>query len=341
MILVTGGTGLVGSHLLFKLVSMNTVPVRAIYRDIDKLESVKKVFKYYSNDIETLYNKIEWVEANINDIPALQDAFKNINHVYHCAALVSFDPNKYHELRTINIKGTANIVNLSITHNITKICYISSIAAIGKETNNNHLITEKTEWNPAQDNNVYALTKYGAEMEIWRGTQEGVDAIIVNPGIILGPGFWEGSGSGSIFNKIHKGLKFYPKGTSGYIDVDDASDCMIALMKSSIKNERYILIAENMSFKDFQMKVAKALGVKPSNKEASELLLSIAWRIDWLYHRLSGKPRRLSKQVSKSISRKTLFDNSKLKTDLRFKFTPIEDSIRKICKYYLSDFKSS
>lgn len=341
MILVTGGTGLVGSHLLFKLVSSNSMPVRAIYRNIHKLESVKKVFSYYSKDLENLFNKIEWMEANINDITALEDAFTNITHVYHCAAIVSFDPNKYYELRNINIKGTANIVNLSISNNITKICHVSSIAAIGKETNENHLITEKTEWNPEQDNGVYAITKYGAEMEIWRGTQEGVDAVIVNPGIILGPGFWKGSGSGSIYNKIHKGLKFHPKGASGYIDVNDVSDCMIALMHSSIKNERYILITENVSFKDFQMKVAKALGVTPSKKEASALLLSVAWRIDWLHHKLSGKPRVLSKQMSKSISRQSLFDNSKLKTDLHFKFTPIEESITKVSTHYLDDLKCS
>ena len=341
MILVTGGTGLVGSHLLFKLVKTNAMPIRALYRNAHKLNAVKKVFSYYTNDVENLYNKIEWIKADINDITALEDAFKTISHVYHCAALVSFDPDKYHELRTVNIKGTANIVNLSISNNISKICHVSSIAAIGKEANSNHLITEKTEWNPEQDNGVYAITKYGAEMEIWRGTQEGVDAVIVNPGIILGPGFWESSGSGSIYKKIHNGLNFHPKGTSGYIDVGDVSDSMIALMNSSIKNERYILIAENVSFKDFQIKVSKALGVKPSKKEASVLLLSVAWRIDWMRHKLLGKPRILSKQMARSISRKSLFDNSKLITDLHFKFTPIEESITTISNYYLKDFKSS
>ncbi len=336
MILVTGGTGLVGSHLLFKLVSNNT-SVRAIYRRAHKLESVKKVFGYYTDDVETFFNKIEWVEANINDVPSLEDAFIDITHVYHCAAFISFEPNKYHELRKINIKGTANIVNLSISNHIKKLCYISSIAAIGHEPHEDTLITEKTEWNPEDNNSVYAITKYGAEMEVWRGTQEGLDAVIVNPGIILGPGFWKGGGSGSLFRQIYKGLNYYPKGTSAYIDVWNVVDCMIALMHSTLKNERYILIAENLPFKIFQDKVAKALNVKPAKKEASLFLLSVAWRLDWLSHKLFGKRRKLSKQMTKSISSKTVFDNSKLKRDLAFKFTPIDESIARVSNYYLKD----
>jgi nucleoside-diphosphate-sugar epimerase len=334
MILVTGGTGLVGSHLLFNLVS-NNASVRAIYRREHKLESVKKVFSYYTDDVDSLYNKIEWIEANINDVPSLEPVFKGITHVYHCAAFISFEPDKYYELRKVNIKGTANIVNLCVSNSIKKICYISSIAAIGKEPHEDTLITEKTEWNPEDDNSVYAITKYGAEMEVWRGTQEGVDAVIVNPGIILGPGFWKGGGSGSLFRQIHKGLTYYPKGTSAYIDVWNVVDCMTQLMESSLKNERYILIAENLSFKTFQDKVSKALHVKPSKKEASSFLLSIAWRLDWVNYKVFGKRRKLSRQLAKSISSKTVFDNSKVKNDLDFNFTPIDESISKVSNYYL------
>jgi len=334
MILVTGGTGLVGSHLLFKLVSKGA-PVRAIYRRAHKLASVKKVFGYYTDDVDALYNRIEWIEANINDIPALQPAFTGITHVYHCAALISFEPDKYRELRRINIKGTANIVNLCISNSIKKLCYVSTIAAIGNEPNEDTLVTENTEWNPEADNSVYAITKYGAELEVWRGTQEGVDAVVVNPGIILGPGFWKGGGSGSLFRQIYKGLKYYPKGTSAYVDVWNVVDCMSQLMDSDIKNERYILIAANLTFKTFQDKVAQGLGVKPPKKEASLFLLYIAWRLDWLSHKLFGKRRKLSKQMAKSISSKTIFDNSKLKKDLDFNFTPIDESINKVCTYYL------
>ncbi|WP_316931477.1 NAD-dependent epimerase/dehydratase family protein [Psychroserpens sp. Hel_I_66] len=336
MILVTGGTGLVGSHLLFKLVSNNS-SVKAIYRREHKLESVKKVFGYYTSDVERLYKKIEWIEATINDIPALEIAFKNITQVYHCAALISFEPNKYHELRKVNIEGTANIVNLCIKNKIKKLCYVSSIAAIGNEPNEDILITEKTDWNPEQDNSVYAITKYGAEMEVWRGTQEGIDAVIVNPGIVLGPGFWRGGGSGSLFKQIYKGLSYYPKGASAYVDVWDVTEVMIKLMDSAINNERYILIAENLTFKLFQEKVAEVLGVTSAKKVASPFFLSIIWRLDWLNHKLLGKRRKLSKQMAKSISSRTVYDNSKIENDLNFKFAPIDISISKVSKYYLDE----
>ncbi len=336
MILITGGTGLVGSHLLYKLVSENE-HVRAIYRRSHTLERVKHVFSYYNENHKSLYDKIEWVEADLNDVPSLELAFKDVDYVYHCAAFVSFEPNKYHQLRNININGTANIVNLSVSNNIKKLCYVSSIAAIGHEANPNQLITEETEWNPEEDNSVYAITKYGAEMEVWRGTQEGVPTVIVNPGIILGPGYWKGGSSGNLFRLIQKGLKYYSSGTSGYVDVWDVCDIMLKLMKSDIINERYIIISENLSFNEFQKKVAQTLSVKPAKKEASPFILEIGWRLDWLTSKLFGKRRRLSKQMAKSVRTKTIYDNSKIKDALQIEFNRIDDSINKVSKYYLKD----
>ncbi len=338
MILVTGGTGLVGSHLLYKLVS-NNEPVRAIYRRTHKLDAVKKVFSYYSEDVETLYNRIEWVEADLNDVPALCEAFRNINYVYHCAAFVSFEPDKYHQLRKINIEGTANIVNLCVSNNIKKLCYVSSIAAIGHELEAEKLITEETSWNPEEDHSVYAITKYGAEIEVWRGTQEGVDAVIVNPGVILGPGFWRGGGSGSLINQVYKGFPYYTNGFTAYVDVDDVVKIMLELMKSDIKNESFIVISENLSFKQFQTKVAKALDVKPAQKEASKLLLELGWRLDWLNHKIRGQRRKLSRQMAKTALSKTMYDNSKLKNTIGFQFTSIDDSISKVGEYFLEDLK--
>lgn len=339
MILVTGGTGLVGSHLLYELISKGE-NVRAIYRRAHKLETVKHVFSYYSKQIDKLYNKIDWVEADITDIPRLQDAFKGITHVYHCAAFISFEPDKYRRLRNINIKGTANIVNLCLSNNIQKLCYVSTIAAIGKPTHPQTLITENTPWNPEDDNSVYAITKYGAELEVWRGTQEGLDAVIVNPGIILGPGYWHGGGSGSLFKQIYKGLSYYTTGGSGYVDVYDVVDSMVRLMKSSITNEGFILVSENLLFKDFNSKTAKALGVSKKQKLIKAWQLQILWRLDWLKHKLFGKRRRLSKQLAKTITSVTKHDNSKIKTALDFKFTPVDDSIQNVSKLFLKDFKN-
>ncbi|WCO03691.1 NAD-dependent epimerase/dehydratase family protein [Psychroserpens ponticola] len=336
MILVTGGTGLVGSHLLYKLVRENE-HVRAIYRRSHTLKRVKHVFSYYCENHNELYNKIEWVEADLNDVPALEFAFKDIDYVYHCAAFVSFEPNKYYQLRNINIEGTANIVNLCVSNRIKKLCYVSSIAAIGHEPNPEQLITEKTEWNPEEDNSVYAITKYGAEMEVWRGTQEGVPAVIVNPGIILGPGYWKGGSSGNLFRLIHKGMTYFSSGSSGYVNVWDVSDIMYKLMKSDIINERYILVSENLSFKAFQEKVAQTLNVKPAKKEISLMILEIGWRLDWLSSKLLGRRRKLSKQLAKSIRTKTVYDNSKIKNAIQTEFNSINNSIEKVSEYYLKD----
>lgn len=336
MILVTGGTGLVGSHLLFQLLKSN-VSIRAIYRQKNTLERVKHVFSYFSDDADLLFSKIEWVEADLNNIPQLQDAFKDITHVYHCAAIVSFEPNKYHLIRKINIKGTANIVNLSISNKIKKLCYVSSISAIGQHTNPEILIDEKTDWNPEDDNSIYAITKYGAELEVWRGTQEGLDAVIVNPGIILGAGYWNGGSSGNIFERIYNGMPYYTTGVTGYVDIWDVVKTMQQLMNSTIKNEGFILVSENISFKALQTKTAKALNVKPPKKEAKPWLLEIAWRLDWLNHKLLGKPRSLSKQVAKSATNISKYDASKLKNTLNFEFKPINTSIEEVSLLYLQD----
>jgi len=338
MILVTGGTGLVGSHLLFELVSTNE-NVRATYRREKTLARVKHVFSYFSDNAENLFDKIEWIESDINDIPKLQNAFKDITHVYHCAAFVSFEPDKYKTLRKINIEGTSNIVNLCVSNKVRKLCYVSSIAAIGHHNNVEKLITETTAWNPEDDNSVYAITKYGAELEVWRGTQEGLDAVIVNPGIILGAGYWNGGSSGNLFKKIHKGMRYFVKGITGYVDAWDVVSAMHQLMKSTIKNENFILVAENLSFKTFQTKVSKSLQVEPPTKEAKPWLLAIAWRLDWLQFKLFGKRRSLSKQNAKSALSITKYDNSKLKNVFNFQPKSIDKSITEITKLYLKDLK--
>ncbi|WP_299127474.1 NAD-dependent epimerase/dehydratase family protein [uncultured Winogradskyella sp.] len=336
MILITGGTGLVGSHLLYKLVS-NGENVRAIYRREKTIKRVAHVFSYYTDNSETLFERIEWIEADINNIPQLNDAFKGITSVYHCAAFVSFEPNKYNSLRKINIEGTANIVNLCISHSIKKLCYVSSIAALGSHENSKKLITEQTDWNPEADNSVYAITKYGAELEVWRGTQEGLDAVIVNPGIILGPGYWHGGGSGGIFKRIYKGMSYYTKGVTGYVDVWDVVKLMIQLMESNISNEKFIVVAEHLSFKDFQYKVANALNVKPPKKEAKPWMLAVAWRLDWLQHKIFGIRRAFSKQNAESAVTITKYDTTKVKNISKIKLTPIEESIVRTCQHFLKD----
>ncbi len=333
MILVTGSTGLVGAHLLYKLTS-NNEKVRAIYRTERKLNNVKKVFSTYTDNFDALFDAIEWVQADILDIPLLSEAFKDITYVYHCAAFVSFEPDKYQLLRQTNIEGTANIVNLCISNNIKKLCYVSSIATIGRNTTNNKLITENTEWNPEDDNSVYAITKYGAEMEVWRATQEGLDAVIVNPGVILGAGIWS-YGSGSLFKKAYKGIKYFTSGTLGIVDVKDVVSIMIALTKSNIINERFILVAENWTYKQFLQALSVSVNVKPPKKLINPILLQLAWRLDWLTQKLTGKRRQLTKQLVTSISSETNYSNSKIKNVLDFKFKSINESITSVGSHFL------
>ena len=331
MILITGGTGLVGAHLLYRLVSDNK-KVRAIYRNELKISNTKSVFSCYNDDSDVLFNAIEWIQADLLDVPSLSEAFIGVTKVYHCAAFVSFEPDKYQLLRKTNIEGTANIVNLCISNNIEKLCYVSSIATIGN-TLNNEPITEETNWNPEDDNSVYAITKYGAEMEVWRGTQEGLDAVIVNPGVILGAGIWR-YGTGSLFKKASKGLKYYTSGTVGLISVNDVISIMIELMNSQIKNERFVLVAENWTYKDFIQALAQSVGAKRPKKLASRNLLGIAWRLDWLKYKITGKRRQLTKQVVKSLTSETHYNSDKIKTALNYKFNAVDKTIDTIGKHY-------
>ncbi|MDO5978432.1 NAD-dependent epimerase/dehydratase family protein [Flavivirga spongiicola] len=332
MILVTGSTGLVGSHLLYKLVS-NNEKVRAIYRTERKLANVKSVFATYTSNYEPLFKEIEWVKADLLDIPALSEAFKHVTYVYHCAAFVSFEPDKYQILRKTNIEGTANIVNLCLSNTISKLCYVSSIATLGR-TINNEEITEDTVWNPEDDHNVYAITKYGAEMEVWRATQEGLNVVIVNPGVILGAGIWR-YGTGSLFKKAHKGFKYYTSGTIALIAIEDVVSIMIALTKSDIINERFVLVAEHWTYKQFLQTLSKSVHVKPPEKMISSWLLKLAWKLDWLKTKLTGKRRQLTRHIVISLSTETKYNNKKVKKVLDYKFKSIDETIATIGDLYL------
>ncbi|HAB28382.1 MAG TPA: NAD-dependent epimerase, partial [Xanthomarina gelatinilytica] len=238
-------------------------------------------------------------------------------------------------LRKTNIEGTANIVNLSIANKIEKLCYVSSVATIGSATSKDTL-NELTLWNPEADNSVYSITKYGAEMEVWRGTQEGLDAVIVNPGVIIGPGIWN-YGSGNIFKKVYNGLPFYTKGVTGYVGIEDVVLPMMKLMESPIKNERFILVSENWPYKQFIDKIATSLNVKAPSKKASSLLLQMGWRLDWLKHKLTGKRRRLSKQLVHTLNSKSVYGNTKLKNQLNYQFKPLEKSITEVASIFLKE----
>jgi len=326
MILVTGGTGLVGAHLLLHLTE-NGENVRAIYRTQKNISKTKDLFDLYQKS--DLFNLIEWVQADIIDVPSLEEAFANITKVYHCAALISFDPKDEDLLRKINIEGTANIVNFCLAKGVQKLCYASSIAALGDLAEHETIITEETEWNPEKPHSDYAISKYGAEMEILRGQQEGLDVIIVNPGVIVGPGFEE-QGSGELFKKVANGLPFYTTGTTGFIAVSDVVKIMNQLMESSIRNERFILIAQNIIYRDYLNTIADALKVKRPSVKATKIILGIGWRVNWLFSVLFNIKKSLTKTTSKSAYSKNEYSNSKIKTALDTEFADINNYIKEI-----------
>jgi len=326
MILVTGGTGLVGAHLLLHLVE-NEESIRATYRQAYTIKKTLSLFQLYQK--EDLFSKIDWIKADITEIPSLEIAFENIEYVYHCAALISYDPNDENQLRKINIEGTANIVNFCLKNHIEKLCYVSSIAALGDLAPHEKEITEETEWNPEVLHSDYAISKYGAEMEIWRGQQEGLNVVIVNPGIIFGAGFWE-QGSGIFFSAIRKGFPFYTKGSTAYVGVSDVVKIMMRLMNSSVAGERFVVIAENLTFEKVIFNIADSFIVKRPKLEARPWMLSIAWRLDWLLSSLFRTKRKLSKYSAKSLTSENLISNEKIKNALNFEFQSIDTVIKDV-----------
>ncbi len=325
MILVTGGTGLVGAHLLLHLAESDAA-VCAIFRESKSIKKTEALFNLYQK--EHLFHKIEWVQADIIDVPSLETAFQNITHVYHCAGLISYDPSDENKLRKVNIEGTANIVNFCIEYKVEKLCHVSSIAALGNPTSSGKEITEETEWNPEMPHSDYAISKHGAEMEVWRGQQEGLKVVIVNPGVIFGAGFWD-QGSGKFFSSIKKGFPFYTNGSTAYVGVTDVANVMIRLMKSDIAGERFIVIAQNLPFKEMIFRIAETLNAKKPSFEAKPWILAVAWRLDWLLS-LFGTKRRLSKYSVLSLTSAEFISNHKIKNALNYEFQDMNKVIAEV-----------
>lgn len=331
MILVTGGTGLVGAHLLLHLLENGEEKIRAMYRKSKQIEKAKSLFELYKKG--DLFSKIEWIQADILDVPSLENAFEDVDFVYHCAGLISFNPDDENQLRKVNIEGTANIVNFCIDKKVTKLCHVSSIAALGNLTQNQTIITEETEWNPEVLHSDYAISKYGAEMEVWRGHQEGLQVVIVNPGVIFGPGFWN-QGSGTLFTGVKKGIPFYTNGSTGYVSVIDVVKIMRLLMHSDCSSERFTLISENITYKAIICKIASKIKASSPKIEAKPWLLNLAWKLDWLCSIVLRTKRKLSRHGAISIQNADKISNEKIKNYLNYYFEDIDSYLNKIVIYF-------
>ena len=335
MILVTGGTGLVGTHLLYDLTRSGN-KVRAVKRANSNIEKVKKVFSYYSSDPDNLLNNIEWVDADLLDIYSVLDVMTDVTEVYHCAAMVSFEKKHEAEMMKINVEGTANMVNAALDKKISKFCHVSSIASLGRAENGG-LTSEETFWKSSPDNSNYSISKYAAEREVWRAAEEGLNVVIVNPSLIIGGGSWTQSSS-NMFSKAYKGIKFYSGGTNGFIDVRDVSAVMIQLMKSNISGQRFVLNSENASFRHYFDLIHEAFGKSKARIKAGTFLSGFAWRAESIRSLLAGTAPLITQETSRSAHRKSSFANTKiLKQFPDLKFISLEQSVKDTCTLYLKD----
>ncbi|MFQ3341883.1 MAG: dihydroflavonol-4-reductase [Flavobacteriaceae bacterium] len=333
MILVTGGTGLVGAHLLLKCVKKNTVVV-ATYRRKESLKNIKKLFEDLAPNNPGYYNAIRWKKAPLNDITALDDAFENIDYVYHCAAKVTLADSKTETLIKSNIEGTANLVNAAIKHKIKKLVFVSSIASIGAEKNI-PIIDEESSWDSTQNHTAYGYSKYGAELEIWRGSQEGLKVVVVNPGVILGGQLWKRS-TATLFRDVANGLRFYSTGSAAVVAVEDVVNVLVKLMESDIINERFILAAKNMSQKELITKIAASLGKNPPNIKLRKSLLYTLFFLEKILDVVGVRKKKISIAFIETLTSNQKYDGSKICSVINFHYSDIDETIEKIGASYIN-----
>jgi dihydroflavonol-4-reductase len=277
MILVTGATGLLGSYLIAALAKKG-VKVRALKRPGSDMATVKRIYAYYGPSDIPFEQAIDWKEGDILNPFSLNEAMEDIAQVYHCAALVSFDPKDRNQMMKVNGEGTANVMNTAMYSGVKKVCHVSSVAAFGK-TDDADVITENNWWKNAPENTFYGISKYTGEREAWRAMEEGLDVVIVNPSIILGAGDWA-KGSAAIFSQAYKGMNFYASGITGFVDALDVTECMIRLTDGPFNNDRFLISAGNLPFKELFDHIHDEFGIKRPSFKAGKVLTGIAWRAE-------------------------------------------------------------
>ncbi len=317
MILVTGATGFLGAEVAKQLLEQGHA-IRCTKRSTSKVPE----------KLRACSGQVEWVEADLLDISSLEAAFEGVSHVYNCAAFVSLHQADKEPMIYANVTGTANLVNLCLI-NGCRLVHVSSVAAVGY-AKPGELTTEKHHLDQALETDGYAISKLESEMEVWRGIAEGLDAVIVNPSIILGPDAGT-EGSGELFETVRKGLAFYTSGGMGFVDVEDVAKSMIALMNSNVTAERFIISAENLDYRDITTQIAKCFGRKPPTILAKPWMMGLAWRWSKFASFLLGKAPAVDKVSAQSASVVRAFDNSKIRKATGIEFKPVSESVRAVC----------
>lgn len=316
MVFITGATGLLGSCLT-KMLAAEEAGIKALYR----------------NKIPFEHANIEWVQGDIFDVVLLEEIMQDVDEVYHCAAKISYNPKDKQLLFKNNVEGTANIVNAALGSGIKKLVHVSSVSAIGRMRENT-MVTEDMQWSAETSNSNYGESKYLAELEVWRGIAEGLDAVMVNPTIILGAGDWD-KGSSEIFKTVYKQFPYYSNGVTGFVDVQDVARAMIALMQSNISAERFILSAANESYESLFKLIAAAFNKKAPHKKVTPAMAETIWRLEALKSFFTGKPPFITKETARTAMAKVYFDNNKLLKALpAFSYTPLQNSVERICREF-------
>jgi nucleoside-diphosphate-sugar epimerase len=322
MVLVTGGTGFLGSYLIKHLIDKR-YPVRAIRRS-NKLP-------FWID--EQVFEKVEWLDGDVLDVVALEEAMEGVDAVIHSAAVVSFVKKNRKEMYKVNVEGTANVVNMMLEKNVKRLIHISSVAALGRTASGGH-VNEEKKWEDTKVNTHYSISKHKAELEVWRGMGEGLEAVILNPSTILGYGDWN-SGSCAIFKNVHKEFKWYSPGINGFVDVEDVARVAVLMLENRLSAERYIINGDSWPFKKIQDVMSAAFGKKHPTRKANAFLLGLAWRLEKLKSVFTGHKPLLTKESAKVAMSQTWFENEKLLAALPgFSFTPLEETIKKACERY-------
>ena len=322
IVLVTGASGFLGSHLV-QYLSAKGERVRALYHNTPPKESLQ-------------LPNVEWQQRDLLDIYDVDEAMQGVAEVYHCAAIVSFSKKDRLRLLQVNIDSTANVVNAANDAGVRKLVHVSSIAALGR-SKENQLITEVEQWEESRRNSIYSESKYYAEMEAWRGMAEGLNAVIINPGVILGEGDWS-KGSAQLVDIVYSEFPYYTLGTNSWVDVKDVCRVMYELMKSDISEERFIVSAGNYAYKDVFTRLANAMNRKPPHKQASRWMSVLVWRLSAIKSFFTGKPAGITKETARTAQQQVKYDNSKLLKRLKgFEYTPFDDTLNRIGQAYLDE----
>lgn len=331
MNLVTGATGILGSHVVLALLQ-NNQPVIACKQKSSDTSKVEELFSYYSEDYKALFAKIKWVEVDICDIFSIEEALEGITNVYHCAGYVSFNPKDTKKITLINETGTKNVVDACLQKKIPALCHVSSIGTINN-LDYTLALNEEVFWKKSGKESDYAISKYNGEREVWRGMEEGLNAVIVNPGVILSPGFHEQSSS-RLFNNSYKGNKFYTEGMSAYIAASDVAKSMIALVDKKKFGQRYILVEHNYSFRDIFSQMQRNFNKPAPTINVSRVMMIFGSYLERFIAFFTGKERKITRALINSAFNKQLFSNQKIKRELEIEFVPVYQIIEQICKKY-------